>query len=415
VQLESDKPLGGTRPQLSVIVPVRNDAGHLHECLKSLQASRYSNFEIIVVDDASTDQTPEVPGQFGVRLERMPRQAGPAAARNRGADVSQGEYLLFLDADVCVHPETVGLAVEALSQNPSVDAVFGSYDARPGAPNVLSQYRNLMHHFVHQNGSSQATTFWAGCGAIRRSVFLAMGGFDAQTYRRPCIEDIELGARMVKAGHRIVLDKRILVTHLKRWTLSNMLRADIRDRALPWTALILREGSLPNDLNLKLSQRISTLLAFALAGTILAGAWYIHPMVLLLPVAILAVIALIDRWSLDRRVPTAVRFLALCGLVTTVITMAVYLKWLVLIPSTLLIWIILLNLKFYAFLARQRHPLFAALAIPLHVLYFLYSGLAFLTGVACHYGKSLLVQPFRAKRCGSDRQGTPPSPITLTN
>ena len=77
----------------------------------------------------------------------------------------------------------------------------------PRLQGVVSQYRNLLHHFVHQHGNSEASTFWAGCGAIRRSVFEEMGGFDEQRFPTPSIEDIELGYRLRQAGHRILLDK----------------------------------------------------------------------------------------------------------------------------------------------------------------------------------------------------------------
>ena len=55
-----------------------------------------------------------------------------------------------------------------LREEPGIAAVFGSYDDEPGAPNLVSQYRNLLHHFVHQTGRTEASTFWTGCGAVRR-------------------------------------------------------------------------------------------------------------------------------------------------------------------------------------------------------------------------------------------------------
>lgn len=79
-----------------------------------------------------------------------------------------------------------------------VDALIGSYDDDPKSPDFISQYRNLMHCSVHQTGRSEASTFWSGCGAIRREVFLESGGFD-ETYVRPAIEDIELGYRLTRS------------------------------------------------------------------------------------------------------------------------------------------------------------------------------------------------------------------------
>lgn len=149
--------------------------------------------------------------------------------------------------------------------------MFGSYDDTPGEPNFFSQYRNLLHHYVHQTGNEDASTFWGACGAIRRDIFMKMNGFD-EGYARPSIEDIELGYRLKQAGHRIFLAKDIQITHLKRWTLWSMLSADFFCRALPWTRLILENGGFVNDLNLKVSSRVSVICAWmmvlALAGSL---------------------------------------------------------------------------------------------------------------------------------------------------
>ena len=84
---------------------------------------------------------------------------------------------------------------------------------------MVSQYRNLLHHFVHQEGNPEASTFWAGCGAVRRAAFDAVAGYDEARFRRPSIEDIELGYRLRRAGYRIRLDRDLQCTHLKRWRL----------------------------------------------------------------------------------------------------------------------------------------------------------------------------------------------------
>ena len=110
------------------------------------------------------------------RVLRLADNAGPAAARNHGARHARGEILFFVDADVVVAPGAVEHVMRVLSRDPDVAAVFGSYDASPPQPSIVSQYRNLLHHFVHQEGNPEASTFWAGCGAVRRAVFEAVGG-----------------------------------------------------------------------------------------------------------------------------------------------------------------------------------------------------------------------------------------------
>jgi len=175
---------------------------------------------------------------------------GPGAARNLAARRARGEYLFFLDADCELHPATLAAARARLVAAPGLAALFGSYDDAPAAPGFVSQYKNLLHHFVHQHGREEAATFWAGCGVVRRDAFVAAGGFDEVRWSRPAIEDIELGYRLRGRGARILLAKEVQVKHLKRWTFAALLRSDLRDRALPWARLLLERRALrsaPSD------------------------------------------------------------------------------------------------------------------------------------------------------------------------
>jgi glycosyltransferase involved in cell wall biosynthesis len=373
------------QPFISVIMPVRNSPKELQWSLERLLASNYSRYEVIVVDDASTDETPRVAENMAARVLYLKERCGPAAARNQGAALARGEILFFIDADVCAYPETLQQIADTFARDPGLDAVFGSYDTQPEASNVVSMYRNLFHHFVHQGGKEQATTFWSGCGAIRRVVFEKMGGFSA-SYGRPCIEDIELGRRLHKAGHRIMLNKAMQVTHLKRWTLWNMVKTDVLDRGIPWTELTLAEGSMPNDLNLKYSQRVSVALAYGLLVFFGISVWYYRQLVWA-PLLLMTLISALDYWSTKRRYPMLVRFLmAITGL-TTLAMIGFTFKWWPLLPLALIVGIIAINFRFYMFYVRQGHLLLLCLVLPLHVLYYLYSGLAFASGVTLHVWK----------------------------
>jgi glycosyltransferase involved in cell wall biosynthesis len=262
---------------------------------------------------------------MGVRVLRLAKNSGPSAARNFGVRHARGDILFFVDADVVVMPGAVSHVVKTFNEQPDVDAVFGSYDARPRIKGVVSQYRNLLHHFVHQKGKSDASTFWAGCGAVRRSAFEEIGGFDAKRFPR-CIEDIELGYRLRKSGHRILLDKELFGTHLKRWTLSSMVRTDIFCRAVPWTRLILESNQAPQDLNLKPGQRLSVVLS---------------------------------------------------GLAYLFLVLAPFRPKLLEFATAALAGVIVLNRDLYGFFLRRCGVVFAAACIPLHLLYYLYSGLTF--------------------------------------
>jgi GT2 family glycosyltransferase len=251
--------------RVSVVIPAYENAAGLEECLRALEGA--GAHEIIVVDDGSTDGTAAVPERFGAKVIRLDRNSGAGAARNRGASEATGDVLLFVDSDVVVPPDTVARVTRLLEERPDVAAVFGSYDAAPRAPGLVSQFRNLLHHFVHQQGEREASTFWAGCGAVRRKIFEESGGFDTGDYTR-AIEDIELGYRLRAAGHRILLDKDLEVTHLKRWTLTSFLRTDVLYRAVPWSRLIVNRRLALDHLNLKPAHRASVALSLVLAASL---------------------------------------------------------------------------------------------------------------------------------------------------
>ena len=318
-----------TSPSVSVVVPVHNGGAAFQRCLASLKAADPKPLEVIVVADGDSDDSWRFAEEAGARVIRLPKSGGPARARNVGAREARGGVLFFIDADVTVPPKSVALVSGAFRADPMLGACFGSYDDEPFEPNLLSQYKNLQHHWVHQTGNEAASTFWAGCGAVRRDFFLEVGGFD-EGYRRPSIEDIELGYRLRRAGHPIRILKSLQVKHLKRWTVRSHLRAEFFYRALPWTDLILAEGRFVNDLNLTWTSRASVVLAWLLVLTLAAA------------------LAKPGLWP----APLA----AAAGVLT-------------------------LNAEFYQFLFRKRGARFLLQSLPWHWLYFLYSGLAFAVGL----------------------------------
>jgi glycosyltransferase involved in cell wall biosynthesis len=320
------------RPSLSVVVPVRDGGSDFERCLRRLRDSSWTDFELIVVDDGSTDGSGALARQMGAIVTRHDRPLGPAAARNNGAQLATAPLVFFLDADVAVHPETLSRGMERFLADPNLTALFGSYDDRPPARGLVSQFRNLLHHYVHQQGEFHAGirpahTFWTGCGMIRREVFLDFGGFDPRLYPRPAIEDIELGYRLARTGHQIVLARDVLATHLKRWSLLEMIRTDVLRRGMPWMLLIKRTGTVETDLNVKPTQRLSV----ALTGLVLSA---------------LATLP----WN-----PAGAVIAGLAG--------------------AAIVW---LNRDFYRFLGRSRGTGFAIASMPVHLLYFISCGLSVL-------------------------------------
>lgn len=272
-----------TTPRLSVIVPAFQGAGLLPRTLAALRRSDLpaDAWELIVVDDGSRDATSQVAAEFAARVVTLPAPPrGPAGARNAGAAVARGAWLVFVDADVEVHADTLRAVADATRGPDDLVAVFGTYDADPPAPGLVSQFRNLFHRYTHQQGAGEAGTFWAGCGAVRADAFHASGGFDAARYPRPQIEDIELGYRLRARGGRIRIDPRIQAAHLKQWTFWGGARTDLWDRAVPWVRLLLERGGLAADanLNLKSGERAKTGLV-GLALALLPLTWWLGPVI----------------------------------------------------------------------------------------------------------------------------------------
>lgn len=353
--------------RLSIVVPVHNGGQAFAACLAALAQARaacrpVADTELIVVDDSSTDDSAALARAAGARVLSVTAAGihGPAAARNLGARSAEGDYVFFVDADVALHADALQVAALAFAGDPTLEACFGSYDDTPGAANFLSQYKNLLHHYVHQHAHPEASTFWTGCGAMRLATFLALGGFDQQTYRRPSIEDIDLGYRLRRRGGEIRLLKNMQCCHLKRWTASSLLRSDIFERGIPWTVLLWRESRargtsepllatgdllrLPDpifarrpfmlDLNLQTSNRASVVLAATLAAGLLALPF----MPALWPIPLIAALLLVA-----------------------------------------------LNWRLYTFFEQRRGPLFALATIPWHWLYYLYNSLSFGLGTLSYY------------------------------
>jgi glycosyltransferase involved in cell wall biosynthesis len=325
-------------PSLSIIVPAHNAANDIAACLSAIRASSIdAAYELIVVDDASTDETRAIAAEYADRVVEGESQArGPAFARNAGVAISRGEIVLFIDADVVVHRDAIGRMMDTFAGT-RADAVVGSYDDKPAAAGIVSQYRNLLHHFVHQKSAGDVSSFWAGCGAVKKSAFNSAGGFDAKRFHHAEMEDVELGYRLVDAGYALVLDPRMQGTHRKKITLAGMIKADFLRRGVPWARVLLDRGEFlkPRGLSLGISERVSVLSSALIAVGIIAAA-------------------------------------------------ALQSKSLAIATATLLAMFIIANAGFFKRLLELRGLAFAVAAIPLHIVYNVTAGSALLWALATY-------------------------------
>jgi GT2 family glycosyltransferase len=229
-------------PKISVVMPVYNAQATLEECLTKLGQSTFEDFEVVVVDDGSTDRTKEILSQFPVRVIPSSGRLGPAAARNLGAQVATGEFLFFVDSDVMVRRDTLDLLAEGFERT-GVDGFCGVQAAEMRYRDLPSQYKNLWMRWTYLRQTGDVPLFYTTAAAIRRDTFLRVGGFDVG-YATPNVEDTAFGQKLKRLGVRVRIHPQLEVEHVKRYSLRGMLRTDFM-RALSLTRLKLRH---PEDL-----------------------------------------------------------------------------------------------------------------------------------------------------------------------
>jgi glycosyltransferase involved in cell wall biosynthesis len=159
------------RPLISVIVPSWNAADFLPEALESIRAQSYSPFEMIVVDDGSTDHTPRLAQDWADVCYLRQENQGPSAARNAGIEAARGELLAFLDADDLWTPDHLNRLLPPLLADPLAHFAWG-------ASRVLNRRIESNGRFRWEVLHDSQPQFLIGSGLYRRSAFDLVGRFD---------------------------------------------------------------------------------------------------------------------------------------------------------------------------------------------------------------------------------------------
>ena len=261
----------GARPRISVVMPVYNAEATLAECLTRLCNSSFGDFEIVMVDDGSNDQSRPIAANFPVRVVPTPGRVGPAAARNLGARAAESDVIFFLDADVMVRPDTLARVARAFERG-DIDGLVGVQAADMRHRDLVSQYKNLWMRWTYVRRTGSVPLFYTTAAAIRRDAFLRAGGFD-QGYATPNVEDTAFGQKLARLGIRVRIDPELEVEHVKRYSLAGLLRTDFI-RAVSLTRLKLRQPRelATNNTSVPLRYVASVPLAGTGAAAVLAGA-----------------------------------------------------------------------------------------------------------------------------------------------
>ncbi len=285
------QPAGAT-PRVSVVMPVYNAEATLAECLTRLCNSTAGNFEIVLVDDGSTDQTRAIAANFPVRIVPTAGRVGPAAARNLGARVAEGDIVFFIDSDVMVRPDSIARVVDSLLRT-DVDGVVGVQAASMRHRDLVSQYKNIWMRWTYVRQTGDVPLFYTTAAAIRREAFLRAGGFDPG-YANPNVEDTAFGQKLARLGIRIRVEPELEVEHVKRYSLLGLLRTDFM-RAVSLARLKLRQRNelTTNNSSVPLGYMASMPLAGLGTALMVAGAALgLSPMVVAGVAAMAAVVGL---------------------------------------------------------------------------------------------------------------------------
>ena len=214
---------------ISVVIPSYNRADFIVLCLAAISKSNYSNFEIIVVDDSSNNDTVKVIKEcrYKCKLIRPEENKGAATARNIGAEVAKGEILLFTDSDVCLKEDTLALINQTFDKVPEASAVVGLPDKYCVFSNLTSQHFNLRVHHNYTKLPEFITTLYTTISAVKREAFFDAKGFNLNL-KETAVEDPELGLRLSEKGYKIYFNKNISVIHHKHITFLELLKNDAK-------------------------------------------------------------------------------------------------------------------------------------------------------------------------------------------
>jgi len=267
--------------RLSVVVPIQKTDVAVREVLTSICNSLMArdSYELIVVDDQSTEESASLAARYAdkvVRLSGPP--AGPAYARNRGVEIAGGAVVAFVNGDVAVSPGTLPAMMRTLAERPEIDGISASHSETSAAQNFASRYWSLLLRYGEQRHGGQHAHFAAGCGAVRRDVLVSAGMYDEWRFVTEGVENFDLVHRLIVAGHRVILDSNIRVTHLKRWTFRAVCwevwrRGTLLARSLGYQRT---RTTIPGEVVFTLSRALSP--AVAVLGTLtLAAAFLPEP------------------------------------------------------------------------------------------------------------------------------------------
>ena len=198
--------------KISVIIPNRNGGSTIGLCLEALFKSAHNSFEVVVVDDCSTDNSISIIEKYPCSLVKLEHHVGTAHARNIGAMQSSGEILFFIDSDCLVFEDTLALA-EKLSSTHGLNTVIGgTYTIHPYDRTFYSAFQSAYINYSELKNFQYPDYIAAHAMIISSHTFKETGGFPADFL--PIIEDVEFSHRLRRNGYKLIMEPNLKVQHI---------------------------------------------------------------------------------------------------------------------------------------------------------------------------------------------------------
>jgi glycosyltransferase involved in cell wall biosynthesis len=186
---------------ISIVIPSYNKAATIGKCLEAAFSSKYKNFEVIVVDDNSDDNSVEIIKRFPCKLVCLERRAGTSKARNTGAFKSKGDLIFFIDADCILQEDTLSIINKTFSETGPEVVIGGTYTRMPYDKRFCSIFQSVFVNCSETKKLENVDYIAAHAMVIDARTFRKSGGFPEDFF--PIIEDVEFTHRLRRAGCKL--------------------------------------------------------------------------------------------------------------------------------------------------------------------------------------------------------------------
>jgi glycosyltransferase involved in cell wall biosynthesis len=231
-------------PFISVVIPNYNGEKTIGRCLEAAVASNYPNFEVVVVDDCSSDGSTSIIEKYPCRLIRLSQHGGASKARNTGAQESTGEILFFIDGDCLLQPGTLAKAAAAYRKEGPGVIIGGTYTLLPYDQKFFSIFQSVYIHYSETKNTQTPDYVATHAMLIEKNLFHKNSGF--KELFMPILEDVEFSHRLKKKGTRLLMVPEIQVQHIFNFTLAKSLRNGIR-KSKYWSIYSIKNRDLFSD------------------------------------------------------------------------------------------------------------------------------------------------------------------------